>query len=1430
MNRRNVIGVCIGASNVKLISGCIDHGRFLPLKQVIKAHEGNARLVLEALLAEHVLPGDLVAVTGRKLKEQVLLPALAEPEATEAAYWFLRDKTPPVEAIVSAGGETFMVYELDKAGRIAAVHTGNKCASGTGEFFLQQVRRMDLAPEDALSLADLEQPYKVAGRCSVFTKSDCTHALNKGVPKGRVVAGLCRMMAAKIAELLAKTGAKGVMVIGGTAQNRAMIEYLRREGYEVILPQYAELFEALGAAVWAAVNSEPWSGGSLFKPNVSSFKFLEPLSTHQHRVSFKEQPWGQAAPVGEYIIGLDVGSTTTKAVLVDVKERVIVAGTYLRTNGDPVAASRQCYRELAEQVPAGIRIIGLGVTGSGRQIAGLHALTRGIVNEIVAHTTAAVYWDAEVDTIFEIGGQDAKYTYINNGVPSDYAMNEACSAGTGSFLEEAARESLDMATEEICFHALQGVKPPNFNDQCAAFISSDVKTAIQEGLAGDDIAAGLVYSICLNYINRVKGSRPVGRKIFMQGGVCYNRAVPVAMAAITGREIIVPPDPGLMGAFGVALEVLRKLEEGLLSRSSYDLAELAARPVEYGQPFVCGGGREKCDRKCTIARIKIAGKSYPFGGACNKYYNERMQLNHDGSALDLVVRRQRLLFDRPTIPAKPNGLRVGISSSLMTNNLYPFYHAFFTTLGFEIVLADEPDADGLERRGAAFCHPVDLAHGFMLNLIRKKPDYIFLPHVQGLPVVNGIHATATCPFVQAEPYILNTAFQEDLKGIKVLAPVLAMLNSYEDCEKDMVKLGLRLGAGRRAAKEAFAAAVFAQKEFNRELKRLGTEALVELEQGNHSLGVVLFGRSYNAFASVANMGIPHKFATRGVMIIPHDMLDLEQEEPIPKMYWSTGMGILKAAKLVKAHPKLFGAYITSFSCGPDSFVINYFREIMGEKPSLTLELDAHTADAGVDTRVEAFLDVAGSYLTKARRPLQDKQDFQPAVMVQEGESWFVRLGLGEHLKLTDPRVKLIIPSMGDYASRLIAAAFRYCGIRAEALPAPADAELQWGKNHATCKECLPLMLTVGSLLRYLDRREPGEVTVYFMPETDGPCRFGQYNVLISMLINKLQLPNVAMLSLTSENGYAGLGNKFTQRAFIASVVADVMEEIRAAVLTLSRQKDYGLRIYSDAEKIIEEAIATTEWDQLVKVLQIAAHLLARIPLHKPLAEAVKVALIGEIYVRRDGFSRRYLVEQLAEKGLVALTAPVTEWIYYSDYCAAHGLSTQSTTTLKLKTKLKSLFMVHYEKNVKQALAASGLYEYHLIDVEHLMQIGSHYINPKLTGETILTLASALAEIIDKVDGVVAIGPFGCMPSRIAEAMINQTINRDKLGITQNQELIKKVIAEHPRLPFLSIESDGNPFPPVIEARLESFVLQAKRLHHTMVETSKTSSELAYDIS
>ena len=380
----------------------------------------------------------------------------------------------------------------------------------------------------------------------------------------------------------------------------------------------------------------------LFKETSSSFSFLPTLKNYKDKVIFKASSKRDIISNEKCVLGLDVGSTTTKAVLLAISDSSILASRYIYTNGDPIKATKECYSAFEG---TDVQIIGLGTTGSGRQITGLHSNANCIINEITAHSNAAIFYDKEVDTIFEIGGQDAKYSYIVNQVPSDYAMNEACSAGTGSFIEEAALESLGVKLLDIETLAMKGENPPNFSDQCAAFISSDIKTAQQEGISTENIIAGLVYSICYNYLNRVVGNRRIGNKIFMQGGVCYNKAIPIAMAGISERELIVPPEPGLMGALGVALEVAKRINNGLSKAKSYNLSELINREVEVFPSFICAGGLEKCDIGCEIMLLGIDGKKHPFGGVCDKYsYNLSNYKANNTAIHDYVQLRNEIVF------------------------------------------------------------------------------------------------------------------------------------------------------------------------------------------------------------------------------------------------------------------------------------------------------------------------------------------------------------------------------------------------------------------------------------------------------------------------------------------------------------------------------------------------------------------------------------------------------------------------------------------------------------------------------------------------------------------------------------------------------------------------------------------------------------------
>ncbi len=1439
------VGICIGASSISIVHAR-QSTKSIQISEVRTiSHEGNPGKILKDYFAQNDLRKRSVIVTGRKFRNLVNTISISEPEAIEESLSYLELKG-KFGAIASLGGENFIVYCINKNGGIENVLSGNKCASGTGEFFLQQIRRMNISLEEALRIADEEKYYMVSGRCSVFCKSDCTHALNKGIEKGLVVSGLCKMIADKTIELLAKQRSDKILLIGGVSQNKTVTGFIKVKypGF-MILPE-SSYFEALGAALRGLKIESGFDPENFFGFNEQTFSTLIPLKSAESRVIFKTLNKAEALPGDECILGLDVGSTTTKAVIVRAEDCALIASVYLRTNGNPVQASVNCYKALQEQLNVSVNITGLGTTGSGRHISALHAKTNGVVNEIIAHAVAAAHFDKDVDTIFEIGGQDAKYTHLTNGIASDYAMNEACSAGTGSFLEESAKETLNINYTDIAEIALTSRRPLNFNDQCAAFISSDIKTASHEGAAREDIVAGLVYSICMNYANRVKGNRPTGKKIFMQGGVCYNRAIPYAMSNLVNKEIIVPPEPGLMGAFGVALEVKNRISLGFLKKSSFELGELINRKFDHIKDFVCAGGSDHCDRKCKIAVIKVGDKKYPFGGACSKYYNERSKVKAEPAKNNYVKMRQELVFSIPEQNELQNEEirtlsnlasnrvirpRIGIIKSFQVNTLFPFYRKYFDSLGFDVILSDKVDREGMDKMSSSFCYPVEIAYGMFHNLLMKKPDYIFMPHITEMDYNDGHKYKRLCVFVQGESYYLRSAYSDE-KIPPVISPVLNFKDTKENVRKAFRDVAVQLGKRGRESDYAFDAAWKDFTAMQENFRQLGRKALSELESDKSKFGIVLFGRPYNAFAAEANLNIPHKFASKNIIVIPHDYLPSDNYHSYDNMYWYSGQQILRSARFTKEHKQLFGVYITNFSCGPDSFLLSYFRKIMGTKPSLTLELDSHSADVGVDTRIDAALDIIRNYIELSKQGLiiEKPEGTSPLSIISKNRKTLIVDNAGKEHELTSPEVEIVIPSMGNFSTEAFSAICRSAGMNSRSLPVPTTETLKLGRGNTTCKECLPFILTTGSLVEYCRIQKQngnknflngssvteknGKKVLFFMPHGYGPCRQGQYYISLKDIISNLKLKDIGILSMDDEASFEDLGSDFFLKGWLAISIADVIHDIESVIQTLAVDRLSALKILHEEWGKILFSLENENRKGIFRQLKEAAEELASIKLRMPVEEAKVISLIGEIYVRREEFSRSELVQSLVANGFVVRTAPISEYIYYSNYLIKKGIVETNDLKSRLQITIKDKYQRYYEKKIKNIFAVTGLFKSEMVEIEKTIDYAGKLISEKLVGETILTTGLALRDILDEACGVISIGPFNCMPSRLSEAILNKEMTLE--GKYRNGKLKRNGYPEEiSSLPFLYIESDGNPFPQITQSRLEIFMMQAEKLYAAM---------------
>ncbi|MCL2602201.1 MAG: acyl-CoA dehydratase activase, partial [Treponema sp.] len=1071
------LGINIGSTSLKMV--LVDDG--LPVWSAALSHEGDFAAATHRLLNEGNFPvGIPTLVTGNEGRFMFEAAGTLEPLCVEAA---LRVLSLNANAVVSMGGEDLIVYSLDSDGKIINNFSGNKCASGTGEFLKQQLGRMNMKLEEIDQVSDDAHVHALSTRCSVFMKSDCTHRLNKReATKDDIVLSLSDVMAVKVIDFLkrAKVTSGKVVLIGGITLNRHIIRFIREKApqIEFIIPETAHVFEAMGAAVLAKDSGSPLpTADKLLKPNEIRFGTLGALKDWAGKVKTFEKTEGKVRTGHKYILGVDGGSTTTKVCLIDMETEEIAASHYGRTHGDPVKALKECLRivqdkALADTGDKNIDIRLVSTTGSSREILGMFLETPGVYNEIIAHAVGTTYFDPGVETIFEIGGQDAKYVLLKNGVPIDYAMNEACSAGTGSFLEESAAGDLSIQhAKDIGPIALNADAPLKFGEHCSAFINSDIRKAIQQGASRENIIAGIVCSIVANYVNRVVGNRTIGGKIFLQGGVAKNPAVPLAFAMFLDKEILVPPSPELMGCFGVALLAKRKHAEGFLEEHPLVIDEVLGNEIGYEKIFTC----KSCDNYCPIQLLNVSGRKYSFGGRCNKYTNMRKQVK-DVPVFDYVERRQKMLFEEFAAPVSEGqtykrNYTVGIPRSFSVHTLYPLYTWFFHELGIKTFLSTEVVHEGVARAESTYCFPAEIAHGAVQDCLDKGADFVLLPHFRDMASYEEkVHANF-CPITQALPYYIEKAFP-DIDPKRWL-PFVVSFKFGEEKALDLFRdITTKLGISDDELRAAFTKAFAMQNAYFDAVKKLGHEALEDARKADRPVIAVL-GRPYNAFTPEANMGIPRKFTSRGYSIVPFDILPYDGEEIFSNMYWYYGQQDVKSAALLKKEDNIYLTYITNFSCAPDSFILHYIKWIMGQKPFLILELDSHSADAGIDTRVEAFLDIIEGYRAKKNELEAERFDsgWKFTYDPQAGDDDRLRLDnskSGEKVRIrNNKRVKVLLSNMGDISTEYMGATLRGLGINAEALPVATAKTVQAARANSSGKECVPSHLVLGSALEFI---------------------------------------------------------------------------------------------------------------------------------------------------------------------------------------------------------------------------------------------------------------------------------------------------------------------------------------------------------------------------
>jgi predicted CoA-substrate-specific enzyme activase len=723
----------IGATSVKRVRLHEDG----VMETDIRRHGGDPGYTIRLMLDHGGRTPHGAVVTGPEAMSFLALPYLPESICIEAALGHLGLHP---DLVFSLGGESFVVYCM-AGGSVRRMMSSNRCAAGSGEFLVQQFGRMNLDLTSGIQAARQGRPVALASRCSVHCKSDSTHKLNKGeCTPADIACSLIASLANKIAALIVATGWPHghVLLAGGLAQSAQLVDELSRllPGTRFEVAPESGYLEAAGAAVAARQDGTrllPDLDAWVKPADAGRFPKRPPLSQFADRVIRIQDPGTiPLRPGMHFILGVDAGSTTTKAILLDRDSGRLAARCYLRTHGNPVQAAFECIAALERQV-GGVphRVVQAAVTGSGREIVSLYLDNCTAFNEILAHARAAREFAADADTLFEIGGQDAKFVVLQASIPVDYAMNDGCSAGTGSFLEEAAASDMQVPIEQLGPLALSSTAPIAFGERCAAFINSEVRSALQQGVPRADVLAGLVYAIVENYLSRVVGSRQIGRMVVLQGGVALNPAVAPAVAALAGVKVTVPPNPELMGCEGAARMVGDLLSTGAVPAWERDLSSFGTVRTETKPPFTC----TTCENRCQVERYRLGGKTLAFGGLCSKWeMARRPRTLRYAEGRDLVALRHDLMFQafQPPPPKHPRG-RVGLPLALTTYELYPLHARFWSGLGFEAVLSRH--GLGSRRTSAPMCYPAELMHAAVDDLLSQGVDFVFLPYMREFPAV-----------------------------------------------------------------------------------------------------------------------------------------------------------------------------------------------------------------------------------------------------------------------------------------------------------------------------------------------------------------------------------------------------------------------------------------------------------------------------------------------------------------------------------------------------------------------------------------------------------------------------------------------------------------------------------------------------------------------
>jgi predicted CoA-substrate-specific enzyme activase len=1237
--------------------------------------EGRVIEALEALLGDLAQSGELrleqelrvrvVGVGRERIASALSVSTVNEVVALAEAARLL---APLARSILEVGGHTSRWVALGARGDVESFGLSEPCAAGTGAFIEQQAARLDL---DASGLAAAAlaatRGVPVAGRCSVFAKSDMIHLQQKGIAVEEIAFGLCLAVARNIVSTLLR-GQKmptPLALVGGGALNggvrRALAEVL---GTEVQVPPEAPSFAALGAAVVASQADDQVTLAQVTEalkravPHQSSGVTHPRLEHGSAEARGRPEPQfsgelrrrgggkersdaAEAPPKIEGFIGVDVGSVSTNLVVLD-REGEVLDGVYLPTRGRPVQVLTEGLRQLRHRFTAPaqagaansptwppraaraeaagansserLQVLGLGTTGSGRHLAAGLLGADVVKNEISCQLLSALRYFPDADTVIEIGGQDSKFIRAAGGRLVDFTMNKICAAGTGSFLEEEARRLGVPIVGEFARLALErALRPTDLGCRCTVFMDTEVVNALARGEEVPDLCAGLAYAIARNYLERVVERRPVGRHVVMQGGVASNGAVVAAFSQLLGQPVHVHPLGRISGAIGAAL-VARDNRPDRTAFRGLDVLESERAPVV--QAFEC----QRCENRCQVSRIIVPAregrtKKAHFGDACERYAagdNETARASHE--VPDLFAERDAAMLSTP-VPANKRGV-VGLPRASVLLGQLPFFRTLLAELGLEARLSPPSSLATLElgaaRLPAETCLPIKLSFGHVQQLLEDPEiDGVLVPTLSTVTNWQG-EGSLLCPFTHTLSHMLAASLERE----RLLMPEMDLAEDEIGAMAAALAPHLRrFGIGSLAPIEhALVQAIRAQRRAMRELRARGAEALAGHRRSGRGPALAVLGRPYTLGDAYLNLNLARHLRRLGLLALPMEMLPAADLElgPLP---WRFNRDTLRALRWVMDQDDLYPVVLSSFGCGPDAFASNHVAQLRGDRPTLELELDEHRAEAGLITRLEAFLDEIaqhGSSSARAARPLNLRHP-----------------PLRERSHYAGRRVW--IPFMSDHA-HAYAGAFRFGGLDARVLPPPDEELMARAEAVGTGKECHPYRVLLADLDRLAGRHRGGDL--FYISGSTLPCLIQQYCKGMEALLEERGVHDLELVSPTMPDYWDLLGFEGYFRLYCGLFAVDLLTRAACALRPYERSPGLTDALHALNLRDLQDALAAGDVTAALERCTARLDAVERVPGSRPL-----VGVAGDIYTRINAAANHDLFAWLERQGCEVWPAP-----------------------------------------------------------------------------------------------------------------------------------------------------------------------------------------------